>query len=93
MEDVSKSDTIIARLANVETGYADVVRADTGRRIGTVARDFMSGSSRSTELWVARSGRTVIGSGHTTRAAAVAALVAHTEARAAATAAFIARNA
>lgn len=75
------------KLTNIETGYAEVCRAN-GRRIGTVTRDAFSGSSRSNEFWVARSGRTTLGSGHTTRAEAIAAVVANAEARDAAFAAF-----
>jgi hypothetical protein len=82
---------ITTKLTNVETGYAVVVNADTNRRIGTVARDFMSGSSRSTEMWVASAGRFFKSTGHTTRTEAVNALVAHLEAKAAERAAFIAR--
>jgi hypothetical protein len=81
------------KLTNVETGYAEVRRADTGRRIGTVMRDPFSGSSRSNEFWVARSGRTTLGHGHTTRAQAIAAVVANAEAHDAAVAAFKTRHA
>jgi|tagenome__1003787_1003787.scaffolds.fasta_scaffold20977010_4 hypothetical protein len=74
------------KLTNIETGYAEVCRAN-GRRIGTVTRDFM------TEFWVARSGRTTLGHGHTTRAQAIAAVVANAEAHDAAVAAFKTRHA
>jgi hypothetical protein len=78
--------TIATKLANVETGYAEVRRADTNRRIGTVTRDFM------TDFWVARIGRDTVGSGHVTRSEAVAALARRVEADAIARATFIARN-
>jgi hypothetical protein len=87
MENIAPLNT---KLARVETGFAEVLRADTNRRIGTVTRDFMSGSSRSNEFWVARSGRQTIGDGHTTRGEAIAALVAHVENQEAARVAFIA---
>jgi hypothetical protein len=46
-----------------------------------------------TEFWVARSGRTTLGHGHTTRAQAIAAVVANAEAHDAAVAAFKTRHA
>lgn len=77
-------------LVNVEAGHAEVHNAETGRRIGTVSRE-KSGSLRTTVIWRAYTGNTQVGYGDT-RSAAVAALVAHVEAKRAAAAAFAAKS-
>jgi uncharacterized membrane protein len=64
--------TITTKLTKVEDGYAEIMNADTGRRIGRVVRE-KSGSGRTSVSWFAYGSRSrhVIGRG-ATRTEAVA---------------------
>lgn len=66
--------SIPTRLRNVESGYAEVLNADTGRRIGKVSRidPWMTTHTR----WEARNNGRIVGHGDT-RAEAIAELVKH----------------
>lgn len=66
------------RLANVEDGYAEVIRTDTNRRIGRVSRE-KSGSLRTSVIWHAK-GNGFTGTAYT-RSGAVALVIAAAVAR------------